>query len=248
MSGGYHSFIQRLRPEPGRRLDVQFNFHKITSDIPDAYPLLELLCEEITLWSKVIGKRNLTSITLAHATRVLAGFELTHIMHCLARQFQINTDHKRFLVVAELDELNSELLALMRGLNFDAIRVAVTREVLRDPQQIQATINHIKAYTFSNIGIHIQHTDCLGDICAQIKEITQLCQPDYISLGDETQPIQAYTATTKEVLKEETTQIDKLQLGPEGIGRIHDIAIQNFCSLEKYRTALDSNRLPIHTG
>lgn len=229
--------------DPGRNLHIEIDFETPHSHIKDSGQILELLCDEICLWAKSIGKRKLKSISLLHPAKKLASFEITRFMYCIASHFHVDQLDKIYMLVTDTDELTSEYLALLRGLNFNSLRLVINESELLNSKKLCETVNSIRAFCYNHIGIHIHHTDCLDEICQQIKSIEKLCQPDHISIGHQSNPV-LVSGSFGPLLINKTE--DVLRLGTEGKSLIREIPIQNYASFEKYKSAIECGNLPIH--
>ncbi|VUD68926.1 hypothetical protein TDB9533_04286 [Thalassocella blandensis] len=243
----YQSFIRSIPFDHSRSLNIEIDFHQFeqTAFIDDDF--MELLIAEIKLWAKFLGKRHLLSITLNHCLPVTPPFELTRLMHVLASHFHISEQDRLFMVIAPLDQLTSECLALLKGLGFNELRLIIAPDELARLDEIRQQIAAIRVFGFEKIGIHLHPIDCSDELSRQLKSIKNACALDSITLGSHHSQL-ALSTTLEEFSPHTIRHMDFLSLGPDAISQIGNMRLRNFCSKSRYQSAIGAGRLPVLTG
>lgn len=226
-------------------LAVEIDFAQFAQFHELRHEILSLLDTEIKQWAALLGKRALTSLKISQALPLLAPFELTRLTHCFARQFQLDPKASLITLYSTQAELSNENLALLKGLGISAIRLLVDANDLMDLYALGHRITSIQRYGFQDVAIHIEHSDCGGDICDQIKELQSTFKPSYIALGQQKISAESLTSLYEEPVVRDTPT-DELHLGPSGVSHFGPLTLRNFCSAEKYQQALRQHCLPIH--
>lgn len=240
----YQSFVRSIPIEQSRALNIEVDFHHF-ENADDEF--MELLIAEIKLWAKFLGKRQLHSVTLNDCLPKTAPFELTRLMHVLASHFHISEQDKLFMVIAPLDQLSNECLALLKGLGFNELRLVVGPKDLSDLENVRQQIENMRLFGFKRLGLHVRHTDCSDELCHQIKSIKNTCSPDSVSLGN-IRTNSVIPIVLDEFPPSKLRAMDYLHLGPDAVSQIGSLRIRNFCSKSRYEEALGAGRLPILIG
>lgn len=243
--GNYHSYVQSIANEQNRALVIEVDFKHCCALAQTEPGIVQALNLEISLWSKILGKREVISIIFSQPTPAIAPFELTHLIHSLASNFKLSPSKLIKIVYLPLHEITSENLALLKGLGFNQIRILVEAEDLENIDKFQQQTRSLKSFNFDIVGLHIDHTDCVGTICQQIKELRNFIA-DYIALGHQNLGLEDDSAFEEQ--QNQIQRADRLQLGPEGCSHLGNSVIRNFCSPKKYIDAIRDHQLPIHTG
>ena len=209
---------------------------------------IDFMTAEIQLWASTLGARTIRSLYLVHPHPCLEPYELTRILHLLASRFRIaSADKRKYAVVSACGEINASHLALIKGLGFNCYQLVIAADELAEPDAVMKKVRLLRDYALHPVGIQLLHTDCVGQMRDCIKQIEVRCQPDYICLSNAWDSFDIEAATDRGPNGDlACEQIDVLELGPEGNSTIGDISIQNYCSREKYKAALEVARLPIH--
>lgn len=244
----YLDFVRELRDARLRPLRLIIDCERYGELLRYQNPLVEHLGQELQLWASILGQRPIHALYLLHPYRYLQPFELTRLLHVIASRFRVdNTSSRRYAIISGIEEITSEHLALVKGLGFNCYQIIVSDPELQSLKKLSKKIALIRDYAIESIGVQMLHPDCLGEIREHIREIQTECHPDYICLGKAWDSSEVVYSTHEYERFDWTEEgLDVLELGPEGTSVIDELKIQNYCSSEKYRAALDVGRLPIH--
>ncbi len=218
-----------------------------------SYPesgLIGVIGGEVKAWSSAIGPRIVQSLYLIHPYKYLEPFELTRLLYEIASQFKISScDYRTFVIVSELDEINSESLALVKGLGFNRYQILVEDKHFENIDVIGKKLRWIKEFSFNEVGLQIIGSESLIEMRSIIRHIEHVCKPDYICFGKTWDSLKVLSSANHiECDVVDTSNTDVIELGSEGRCKIGEHKIQNYSSPEKYRASLDMKRLPIHTN
>ena len=215
------------------------------------WSIADLLVREIRIWSEVLGERDLASIILFRPYLSLEPFELTRVMHCVASHFKLQSnDEGHHIAVTSCSEIDTDNLALLKGLRFRHYQLIVEKNDQHSFEQLCESVKLLRDYDFQCVGIQLSHTDCLNDIREFIKRLEEECQPDYICTGSENDlfDLSANEKRLAMLQKEKSAKTgDILEIGLESISKIGTKKLIGFNDPERYKEALDRNHLPIHT-
>lgn len=244
----YQEFVDALKLCKNARLRVIIDCQRCKPLLDSNSGLVGQLDCEIKLWSGIIGPRVIQSLYIIHPYSYLEPFELTRMLHEIASRFRMATDpNKSFAVVSEINEINSEHLALVKGLGFTRYQIIIQESQLADLKLLSRKLRWAKEFAFAEVGIQIVKSHCLQTMRSAIKQLEQECKPDYICVGkawDSLEVLASATHLENEVI--DGPNIDVLEFGPDGVCKIGEHKMQNYSSPEKYRASLDVERLPIH--
>lgn len=245
----YRDYVKSLASTPIQNLHLVIDCHRYQALIRERKPLVNVLCQEINLWAAALGEREISALFVISPHRYLLPFEFTRVLHEIASKFQLTNDAtKCYTVVSELREIQSEYLALIKGLGFNRYQVRINANNPEDIVELSKKVNLIRDYNIGDVGVELSHPDRLDEIREHIREIQVECQPDYICLGNAWNSEDVvFTNAHHDIDPWQETHFDTLELGPHALSQVSDIRVQNFCANEKFLAALGVNRLPIHT-
>jgi hypothetical protein len=245
----YQEFMAVLRREPDRPINITIDWARFQAIADKGWSVADFVLNELTLWSSALGNRAIPQLRINHPYQFLEPFDLTRTMHILASKFRIASDEDKMrAVVSGLDEISPENLALIKGLGFNCYQVAASHKEVEQFALVQKKVKLLREFAFDCIGIQMTQADCLPLACQAVRRVEPECHPDYICLGGDSDNSEVLSTPNSEKLrtKHHYGLIDTLELGPEGVCHISDFSIQNYCSAEKYKSAFDVSRLPVH--
>ncbi|WP_075185303.1 hypothetical protein [Teredinibacter haidensis] len=211
----------------------------------------QLVSKEVQLWADAIGHRSVDALLLCYPFQNLQPYELTEIMHALASHFSLAESGKRcHRVATKIGEINSDHVALLKGLGFNHYQIVLSRDDLEDLPRLEMVTSLIRQYAYSGIGIQIHDADCLDDLREHVIEVKKRISPDYIYIGYRPKLLNQELETNGSIIFDgEHEQIDDcINMGVEGTSHLQNLVLQNFCSPQRYLSALNAGQLPVNPG
>lgn len=245
---GYDALLSHLDGVPKRPLRLNIDFRQFAELCDDSLLLVELLKREISSWATVLGQRTIGSMLMFHPFEYVAHFEMTRLLHIIASRFHIpEVQQKNFAVISNSKYISSAQIALSKGLGFSNYQIVVDHDERDILSTLISKVGMLRQYNFDSVGLQLQHTDCLDEARESIKTLQTKCEPDYICLGEHGNGFDVIVDNGNEFGEElQKDDVDVLGLGPDGKSQLGDIALQNYTSLEKYQSSLESSQIPVH--
>jgi len=245
--------LENFRRQPARPINIcidgnAFAWVKQNNNITSTG---NTLCREIHAWAEAIGQRNVDALMLCYPFQYWQPYELTEIMHALASHFCLSESTQRcHRVATKISEINNEHVALLKGLGFNHYHIVLSRDDLEDIPRLESLVKLIRQYSFSGIGIQIHDADCLDDLRDHVKDVQQKIAPDYIYIGLHPKLLNREIQSKGAMIfdGEEELEEDCIYMGLEGTSRLQSLVLQNFCSPQRYLSALESGHLPVNPG
>ncbi|TVZ39592.1 hypothetical protein P886_3997 [Alteromonadaceae bacterium 2753L.S.0a.02] len=210
-----------------------------------------LLAKEIKLWAEALGRKSVENLLLCYPFQQLQPYELTEIMHALASHFCLSeSDLRVHRVVTNIDEINSDHIALLKGLGFNHYQIALSRDDLEDLHRLKEVTELIRKYAFSGIGIQIHDSNCLDDLRDHVIDVRNLVSPDFIYIGNRAKLLQRDMSFSGGILFDGECELNEncIYMGLEGTSHLQSVVLQNFCTPERYLEALQEGKLPVNHG
>lgn len=211
----------------------------------------QLITKEIALWAGAIGHRTVNTLLLCYPFRNLLPYEITEVLHALASNFSLaESEHRCHRVATNITEINSDNIALLKGLGFNQYQIVLSRDDLEDLPRLEATAKLIRQYSFSGVGIQIHDANCLDDLRESVLDVKQRINPDYIYIGHRAKLFDADAITKGSIIFDGENELEDncLYMGLEGTSHLQSLALQNFCSPKRYLKALEAGQLPVNPG
>jgi len=249
-----YRLLENFRQHPTRPVSICLNgmsFSWIKDKGPnDQTSAGNLLSKEIQLWSDAIGHRIVESLLFCFPFQFMQPYELTEIMHVLASRFSLSESHTRcHRVATKLDEINSDHIALLKGLGFNQYQIIVSREDLENLAALDDAMQLIRQYSYSGIGIQIHDADCLDDLRDNVIDLKSKLRPDYIYIGYRPKLLDNNMEYGAIIFDgENEMEQNRIYMGLEGTSNLQSLVLQNYCNPERYISALKSDKLPINPG
>lgn len=211
----------------------------------------QILSKEVQLWADAIGHRRVHSLLVCYPFRNLQPYELTEVMHALASQFSLSeSDTRCHRVATNIAEINSDHVALLKGLGFNHYQLILSRSDLEDLETLEAVCKLIRRYAFTGIGIQIHDADCLDDLRDHVLEVRRRLQPDFIYIGYRPKLLGTAQDSPGSILFDGEYELnnDCIYMGIEGTSHLQSVVLQNFCNPDRYLSAVEAGQLPINPG
>ncbi|WP_045859064.1 hypothetical protein [Teredinibacter purpureus] len=210
-----------------------------------------ILSKEINLWSEAIGHRSVETLLMCFPFKYMQPYELTEIMHALASHFSLAESNNRCHRVATLiDEIDSDHVALLKGLGFNHYQIVLSQKDLEDLPRLKVATKLIRQYAFSGIGIQIHDADCLDDLRDHVLDVRKQVTPDYIFVGHQPKLLSKELETGGTIIFDGENELEDncIYVGPEGKAHLQKLVLQNFCNPQRYLSALKAGQLPVNPG
>ncbi|WP_188150551.1 hypothetical protein [Teredinibacter waterburyi] len=252
-----HRILSRFRGSHGGHINLAINtldFRPfMDSEIQPAFegPVSKLLVKEVSLWSKMIGRKSVRQLLLSHPFALLEPYQLTEVMHALASHFSLSeAADRRYVAASNIREIGSQHIALLKGLGFNHYQLITDYRDLAEMSLIRNAMRQIRQFAFRSVSIQVRDADCLDDLRGHIQELTRECSPSFIFVGNRPKllnidPAQQEPGTIIFDGEDDVTD-NTLTLGLEEKSFFDGLEIENFCDPQRYLNALESGRLPIH--
>ncbi len=211
-----------------------------------------ILSKEVSLWADAVGHRTVDTLLLCFPFRYLQPYELTEVMHALASRFSLaeSASDRCHRVATHIDEINSDHVALLKGLGFNHYQIVLSRDDLEDLKKIEDVTKLIRQYSFSGVGIQIHDADCLDDLRDHVIHVKTKVKPDYIYIGCLPKLLSRNLAGGGTIIFDGEYELEEdcINLGVEGTSYLQSMVLQNFCNPDRYLGAIEEGKLPVNTG
>lgn len=241
----------RLHPTQTVSICLDANAFRWTRNNPHTPGAGYLLSKEIRLWADAIGRKSVDNLLFCYPFQHMEPYELTEIMHALASHFSLSEAQSRVhRVVTQLEEINSEHIALLKGLGFNHYQIALNRDDLENLPKLREVTALIRKYAFSGIGIQIHDSNCLDDLRDSVLEVRKMVSPDFIYIGNRPKLLDSDLGSGGGILFDGECELGEnfIYMGLEGTSQLHSLVLQNFCTPERYLESLEANKLPVNHG
>ena len=252
-----HRILSRFRNGEGGYINLAIDtldfapFKNTETQIKFDGPVSKLLVKEISLWSKMIGRKNVRQLLLSHPFHLLEPYQLTEVMHALASHFSLSeAADRRYVAASNIGEIGNQHIALLKGLGFNHYQLITDHRDLAEISLIRNAMRQIRQFAFRSVSIQVRDAGCLDDLSEHIQELTRECSPSFIFIGNRPKllnidPAQQQPGTIIFDGEDDVTD-NTLTLGLEEKSFFDGLEIENFCDPQRYLNALESGRLPIH--
>jgi len=211
----------------------------------------QIIRKEIKLWAEAIGHRTVETLLICYPFRNLEPYEFTEVMHAMASSFSLSESaNRRHRVATNIAEINSDNVALLKGLGFNQYQIVLSRDDLTDLPRLEATAKLIRQFSFSGIGIQIHDADCLDDLRDNVIDVKQRINPDYIYIGHRSKLLDSENNSKNSIIFDGENEMEDncLYMGLEATSHLQSLVLQNFCSPKRYLKALEAGQLPVNPG
>ncbi|WP_028877284.1 hypothetical protein [Teredinibacter turnerae] len=245
--------LEKYRLHPSHSVSICMDGHAFrwARTDPQAVGAGALLTKEIKLWADAVGHKSVENLLLCYPFQSFEPYELTGIMHALASHFGLSESEQRVhRVVTHQDEVNSDHIALLKGLGFNHYQIALNRSDLEDLDKLKAVGDLIRKYAFTGMSIQIHDSNCLDDLREHVIEVKRMIAPDFIYIGNRPKLIDNDLSANGGILFDGECELENncIYMGLEGKSHLQHMALQNFCTQNRYLEALQEGKLPINHG
>jgi len=248
-----NKLLQAFRQHPTRPVSICIdgNAFSWVHDTDTVNGPGHMLSKEISLWADAIGHRSVETLLFCYPFQYMQPYELTEIMHALASHFSLaESDTRCHRVATKIEEINSDHVALLKGLGFNRYQIILSQDDLNDLPRLESVTKLIRRFSFSGIGIQIHDADCLDDLREHVIEIRKRLLPDYIYIGYRPKLLDKGLETTGSIVFDGENELEDncIYMGLEGTSHLQSLVLQNFCNPKRYLSALEAGQLPVNPG
>lgn len=185
------------------------NTHEVTKDQRKAQTYLYHLAREIELQAALFGnKRPVTQLQWGGGmASYLTPAEMTELMHCTARHFNLlDSPNREYSIAIDPLTTDKEQLALLKGLGFNRVRVGIqyfgAAQLHFDA--MQSLCDTVRGYAFDTLSFDLAYGHPEQSIDAFQQTLQQL-----VDLGPDRITLQDYTQVSARFPQSQATERDK---------------------------------------
>ena len=229
-----------------RPLTIALETERFSQLRADGFETESLIQKELSLWRRALGTRKLHLVQVGYKSHLLAPYELTGLIHHLAKEFDSNPPNYRAVLAPE--DTKPSIFALLKGLGFNCCQFLIEHAEHASIESLRPCFESVENYRFPQIGVQIQHSTGVDNLSSLIKNLYKEFAPNYIFVGTNTEKLNESMTLQQQTLFEhdlQTTNSDFLCLGPAAQSEFNGVSLTTLANPERYAIALKNGELPL---
>lgn len=221
----------------------------------------QLLIRELKNWNQYLCRRPVNRFYLHQPFAILDAPNLTELVYSASQNLKLNQGkHTEYLATLNESDVTSENIALLKGLQFNHIRLLVPLDY--DIEQLSLLQQQIRDYKISHISFALTFSLQERDCNLHLLQLLSFLEPETLQLqpgSSEAIPglpallmqfgyyLRDATTIIRTKSPLHTSPIDCLRLGPGSCSRFGALRTTNFHHPDAYQERLSKCGLPIAT-